>query len=323
MQRCQFCGAELQENARFCGNCGRVPVPANQPGVSMPQGAPASSIPAADPASPFPPPDSSQAPAQQPQFQPPFPQPFPQNPAQPWQGSQFRPSPLQSQQAGQGQAPAQFQAPWLQQSQQPSMPQNPPQFPQKQGTAAKASPGSNPRWLLIAIIAVIVIVVGGGALALLLHGSPSNGSNSGASVNPTPRFTPVSSCVGGPSRTANLTFSGDVTGSMATSQFTACGPLTYQGQQAYSGNAEGTIGGTTYRFIFAALTYNGPGTYTFPKAVATLNKPGTQKTWEIDPSAGGGSITINSDGKSGTLNLHLFDPTNITSKVSVTGTWSS
>jgi zinc-ribbon domain len=319
MQRCQFCGVELQENARFCGNCGRVQAAANQPGVSMPQGVPqAGSMPAANPGPSFSPPASSQAPSQQPQF----PQPVPQNFAQPPQGSQFRPSPSQPQQAGQGQAPAQFQSPWPQQFQQPPMPQNPPQFPQQQGTASKASPGSNPRWLLIAIIGVIVIVVGGGALALLLHNSSAS-PNSGASANPTPRFTPVSSCVGNPSRTANLTFSGDVAGSMVINHFTACGPLTYQGQQAYSGMANGTISGTTYNFIFVALAYNGPGTYTFPKVVATLDKQGTQKTWGIDPTAGGDSITINSDGKSGTLNLHLFDPTNITSKVSVTGTWSS
>jgi hypothetical protein len=289
MQHCQFCGAELQENARFCGNCGRVPVPANQPGVSMPQGAPqASRMPAANPA-----PSSS--------------------------SSTFPQAPSQQQQAGQ--APAQFQPPRPQQFQQPPMPQNPPQFPQQRGTASKASPGSFPRWLLIAIIGVIVIVVGGGALALLLHNSSAS-PNSGASANPTPRFTPVSSCVGNPSRTANLTFSGGVAGSMSVNMFTACGPLTYQSQQAYSGTANGTIGGTTYRFIFAALAYNGPGTYTFPKIAATLTKGNAQKTWGIDPTAGG-SITINSDDKSGTLNLHLFDPTNITSKVSVTGTWSS
>ncbi len=320
MQHCQFCGAELQENARFCGNCGRVPVPANQPGVSMPQGAPqASRMPAANPAPSSSPSAFPQAPSQQPQFQPQFPQPVPQNFAQPPQGSQFRPSPLQQQQAGQ--APAQFQPPQPQQFQQPPMPQNPPQFPQQRGTASKASPGSFPRWLLIAIIGVVIIVVGGGALALLLHNSSAS-PNSGASANPTPRFTPVSSCVGNPSRTADLTFSGGVAGSMSINMFTACGPLTYQGQQAYSGTANGTIGGTTYRFIFAALAYNGPGTYTFPKVVATLTKQGTQKTWGIDPTVGG-SITINSDGKSGTLNLHLFDPTNISSKVSVTGTWSS
>ena len=111
---------------------------------------------------------------------------------------------------------------------------------------------------------------------------------------------------------------------MVISQFMACGPLTYQGQQGYLGNANGTIRGTGYKFTFVALAYNGPGTYTIPKIVATLVKQGNaQMTWAIDPIAGGSSITINSDGKSGTLNLHLFDPTNITNKASVTGTWSS
>ena len=110
---------------------------------------------------------------------------------------------------------------------------------------------------------------------------------------------------------------------MVINAFTGCGPITYQGQNGYVGNASGTIGGANYTFIFAALAYNGPGTYTFPKVAATLNKTGSsQKTWAIDPTASS-TITINSDSKSGSLDLHLFDPANITSKVSVTGGWSS
>lgn len=109
---------------------------------------------------------------------------------------------------------------------------------------------------------------------------------------------------------------------MVINQFMACGPLTYQGKQAYSGNASGTIGSTSYRFLFVALGYNGPGTYTFPNVAASLVKGNSAKTWAIDPTASS-TITINSDSKSGTLNIHLFDPTNITAKVSVTGNWSS
>lgn len=173
-----------------------------------------------------------------------------------------------------------------------------------------------------------MIAIGGGAFALLHHssgtgGSPSTQSGSTTSPNPTTSFTPVSSCLGNPSHSATLTFSGDVSGSMAINQFMACGPLTYQGKQAYSGNANGIIGNTNYNFLFVALSYNGPGTYTFPNVAASLVKQGNaSKTWAIDPTASN-TITINSDSKSGTLNLHLFDPANINSKVNVSGNWSS
>jgi hypothetical protein len=205
--------------------------------------------------------------------------------------------------------------------QRPGMPGNPPQFPQQQQATPKGSSGGIPRWLVITIIGVIVVAIGGGAFALLHNSLGTGGSPSTESGSTS--FTPVASCLQNPSRSATLTFSGDVSGSMVVNQFMACGPLAYQGKQAYSGNATGTIGGTNYNFLFVALNYNGPGTYTFPKVAATLAIPGNaSKTWAIDPTASS-TITINSDGKSGTLNLHLFNPANITSKVSVTGNWSS
>jgi hypothetical protein len=201
------------------------------------------------------------------------------------------------------------------------MPGNPPQFPQQQQATPKGASGGIPRWLLIVLAGIVVITIGGGAFALLRHSSGTGGSPSTQSGSTS--ITPVSSCLGNPSRSATLTFSGEVSGSMVINQFMACGPLSYQGKQAYSGNADGTIGGTNYRFLFVALTYNGPGTYTFPKVAATLVKQGNApKAWAIDPTASS-TITINSDSKSGTLNLHLFDPTNITNKVSVSGNWSS
>ncbi len=111
---------------------------------------------------------------------------------------------------------------------------------------------------------------------------------------------------------------------MVISSFMGCGPLTYQGQQGYVGNASGSIGHANYNFLFAALGYTGPGTYTFPKVATTLDQQGgnTPKSWVIDPTASN-TITINSDGKSGTLSLHLIDPTDIAAKVGVTGSWSS
>ncbi len=310
MQHCQFCGEQLLENARFCGNCGRTPVPANQPGVSMAQGAPqASGMAPANPISPFAAPASPQLPSQQSQFQTPFPQ-----------ATQFRPSPAQQQQP----FPAQFQPSQPQQFQQFPQSGNPPQFPQQERAASR---GAIPPWLLIAIVAIIVIAIGGGAFALLHHassgGSPSSQANSGGSTNPITHFTPVSSCVANASHSANLTFSGAVSGNMVVRSFMGCGPITYQNQQGYVGNASGSIGNANYNFIFAALAYNGPGTYMFPKVATTLNQQGnTPKSWVIDPTASN-TITINSDNKSGTLNLHLFEPPNITATVSVTGSWSS
>ncbi|HLH63737.1 MAG TPA: zinc ribbon domain-containing protein [Ktedonobacteraceae bacterium] len=337
MQRCQFCGAQLADDARFCGNCGRSPVPANQPGISIAQGAPQSSEMArANPASPFPTPGAPQPSSQPSQFQAPLPQapqfrPSPQQPQQAFPAQFPSPQPQQPQQSSQQfqqfsrpETPPPFQPSQPQHFQQPSQPGGPPpQFPQQGG---KTSRGAIPPWLLVAIVAIIVIAIGGGAFALLHHTtSPSSQSNtSGASSNPATKFTPVSSCIANASHSANLTFSGAVSGNMVISSFMGCGPLTYQGQQGYVGNASGSIGNANYNFLFAALGYNGPGTYTFPKVATTLDQQGgsTPKNWVIDPTASN-TITINSDGKSGTLSLHLIGLSDITAKVSVTGAWSS
>ena len=211
-----------------------------------------------------------------------------------------------------------------------------------------------PRWIFIALIAVLLI--GGGVTAFALFNRHANQPATGAGtpgthtvptsaptqtaaatstpilIGGTPLATPtvLADCPGGFSRTGSFSFSGTVSGQMSIVQFAACGPVTVaeNGIQVreYAGVATGTIGAKAYEFIFGAFPYNNPGTYQSIEIVGRLTDTGTNQVWEDILAAAPGTITINADGKSGSLNITMpqiapaTDPTNT---VKVTGNWSS
>lgn len=374
MQKCANCGADLPDNARFCGNCGAVP-PHPQPNPwSQPQ--PAMS----QPSDGWPQPAPVQ---QQPSQVGGWPQ---SNPLQqPSQAGWPQPAPVQ--QPSQAEWP-QYQAPaqvggWSQspseqfyaQSQSappaqfppsPSMPQmspgggwqqQPPSFmPPPGGPPAPNKRTAFPRWIFIALIAVLLI--GGSVTAFALFNrhanQPATGTGTGtpgthtvptsaptqtaaststpvlAGGSPLATPTVLADCPGGFSRTGSFSFSGSVSGQMTVVQFAACGPVTVSENgiqvKEYAGVAMGTIGAKAYEFLFGAFPYNNPGTYQSIEIIGRLTDTGTNQAWQDILAAAPGTITVNADGKSGSLSITMpqSEPTiDSNNTVKVTGSWSS
>lgn len=151
-------------------------------------------------------------------------------------------------------------------------------------------------------------------------------------IGGSPLATPtvLADCPGGFSRTGSFSFSGSVSGQMTVARFAACGPVTIaeKGVQLteYAGVAMGTIGAKTYEFIFGAFPYNNPGTYQSIEIIGRLTDTGTNQAWQDILAAAPGTITVNADGKSGSLSITMpqSEPTiDSNNTVKVTGNWSS
>ncbi|HEU0000328.1 MAG TPA: zinc-ribbon domain-containing protein [Ktedonobacteraceae bacterium] len=391
MQRCANCGADLPDDARFCGNCGAVPSqpqpnPWSQPQPSMPQqsgGWPQPAPVQQQPSQVGGWPQSN--PVQQPSQMGGWPQPTPVQ--QPSQAGWPQPAPVQqqpsqaewqqyqapSQPGGWPQSPseqfyAQSQsAPPAQFPPSPSMPQIPPGggWQQQQQPPFMPPPGGPPtpnkrstfpRWIFIALIAVLLIGGSVTAFALLnrhanqpatgtgtgtpgTHTVPTSAPTQTAAATSTPVLaggsplatpTVLADCPGGFSRTGSFSFSGSVSGQMTVARFAACGPVTVaeNGIQVkeYVGVAMGTIGAKAYEFLFGAFPYNNPGTYQSIEVIGRLTDTGTNQAWQDILAAAPGTITVNADGKSGSLSITMpqSEPTiDSNNTVKVTGSWSS
>src|SRR5712692_1469705 len=364
MQRCANCGAALPDDARFCGTCGTVPPPPQaNPWPQQPQqtGGWPQQQPPMPQASGWPQPTPAQQPSQAGGWSQPAPvqQPLSQNGS--WQQPPAQaggwPQPPSEQFYAQQAAPSAQPMPPM--SPVPQMPpggswqQQPPFMPPPGGGGAgtQGRRSAFPRWIFIALIAVLVIGGGVTAFALLNHHPNQPGSGPGANTvatsgatktavvnstpvlgggSPLPTATVIPNCQGGISRTGSFSFSGTVSGRMTVAQFVACGPITVSenGLQVkeYVGMALGTIGAATYKFIFGAFPYNNPGTFQSVEVVGRLTDTGGNRVWQDILAAAPGTITINADGKSGSLSITMpestptIDPNNT---VKVTGTWSS
>ena len=307
MQRCANCGADLPDNARFCGNCGAVPLqpqpnPWSQPQPSMPQPTPVQQQPSQVGGWP------QSNPVQQPSQMGGWPQPVPvQQPSQAeWLQYQEPaqvggwPQPPSEQFYAQSQgAPAQSQpAPSM-----PQMPpgggwqqQPPPFMPPPGGPPAPNKRTAFPRWIFIALIAVLLI--GGSVTAFALfnrhanqaatdtgtgtpgtHTVPTSAPTQTAAASSTPVLiggsplptpTVLADCPGGFSRTGSFSFSGSVSGQMTVARFAACGPITV---------AENGIQVSEY--VGVAMGTIGAKAYEFLFGAFPYNKPDTYQSIEV------------------------------------------
>ncbi len=119
----------------------------------------------------------------------------------------------------------------------------------------------------------------------------------------------------------SVAFSGTVSGSLAISAVSSCGPD--QNAPSYVVDATGSINGAAYEFTIEIPKYHGPGTYSTVGASATaaisLTNTARAHTWS-SASDQAGSVIVQSDGQAGTITSTLSDDAG--QKVQVMGTWS-
>ena len=203
--------------------------------------------------------------------------------------------------------------------------------PAAQTPAAKRGMSSAAKWLITVIIALVLIAGGvGGLFIFLLPGAPGTGGAPGAVTSPssitTPASSPVITKTGSTPAASNskvtLAFSGAVMGQMTGSNVVTCGSdQSVAGGMQYHVSVLGTVNGQQYALTFGVYPYTHPDTYT--NSAFSFFGPSDSNSsvaqWRSSPRLGV-SVTINSDGKSGTLEIGYVS-SSANTPAYVSGSW--
>ncbi len=198
--------------------------------------------------------------------------------------------------------------------------------------------------IVVGIIIFALIAAGAGAFIIMSHPfslgtaatplvapSPTTDNNTapGPGVTVCPGSTSSSCLTPSGTRSSlsnsklNLAFADAVTGQMTVTTVVSCGvePSLVGGQQYYL-SVLGTVSGQQYGFALVVYPYNAPHTYT--NGVSSFFGPAGDNSsltqWRSNASTGV-NVTVNSDNKSGTLDIDLSNA-NDRSTVHVTGNWT-
>ena len=188
--------------------------------------------------------------------------------------------------------------------------------------------------LIIGIIALVLIAGGVGVLSglliFLLPRAPATGGTPSAVTSPSSITTPAASIVA--TRTGSipaisngtvvLTFSGAVIGQMTGTNVLTCGSdQSVAGGMQYHVAVLGTVNGQQYALTFGVYPYTRPDTYT-SSAFSFFGPSGSNSSvaqWRSSPDLGV-SITINSDGKSGSLEIGYIS-SSAAGTAHISGSW--
>jgi hypothetical protein len=205
---------------------------------------------------------------------------------------------------------------------------------------ARGRRGPIATWLVVGLVCLVLIAAGAGAFVVFLHPfslgntdtpgttssfPPDNSTTPGSGVTVCPGSV-SGSCLTPSSVNSskvNLTFAGTVTGQMTVTTVVSCGAesATIGGQQ-YHLSVLGTVNRQPYGFAFAVYPYSSASTYT--SGVSSFFGPAGSNSsltqWRSSASTGV-NVTINSDMKSGTLDINLTSA-NDHSTVHATGSWT-
>lgn len=147
------------------------------------------------------------------------------------------------------------------------------------------------------------------------------------SVPRSPSPSPVVVTSGAPAWVENLTFSGELSGTLNQVTAGSAGLRTIcTGQRAVGGTTWvltlfGPVGGSEYGLQATVSDYRGPGKYQEPQAAMQVFRPDATLGWQ---SLGSDPVTMELDRglQSGTLDATLTNLTDDTSKVRVSGHWT-
>jgi hypothetical protein len=147
------------------------------------------------------------------------------------------------------------------------------------------------------------------------------------SVSPTPTPSPFIGSSARPPWIEDLTFSGDLAGTMnqvvagSGGTRTICTGQRGQGGDTWVLTLFGPVGRTTYGLQVTVSDYRGPGMYRAPQASMQVFKADDSLGWQ---SLGGDqvSLMLDTSRESGTVEATLTNLTNDSSKVRVSGHWT-
>jgi hypothetical protein len=146
-------------------------------------------------------------------------------------------------------------------------------------------------------------------------------------VPPTPTPTPFVGSSARPPWIEDLTFSGDVAGTMnqvvagSGGTRTVCTGQRGQGGGTWVLTLFGPVGRATYGLQVTVSDFRGPGTYQAPQASVQVFRADETLAWQ---SLGGDRVSLILDAgrQSGTVEATLTNLTNDSSKVRVSGHWT-
>jgi hypothetical protein len=171
---------------------------------------------------------------------------------------------------------------------------------------------SKKRLLIVGVI-VVVIVLFVGLPALFNRGKkPSTAGNSSAAVG-TKTINATSPGLPAGVATQNLTFSGDINGTMTT----AIQGDGFNCMPSAIGPMQGDLNGVSYSVSFRAINAGGPGT--FHDIFIGFNQVGSASVYY---SATGTILTINNDKRSGAISGDLVNTDDSNKIVHIKGTWA-
>ena len=344
MQRCTVCGTKVPDDARFCNNCGHTLKPAdintvtvNPRKISSNGGPPRDNLATV---STHPLPDAGMKEQKQvaaatvdtPSIGTSRP---PETPI-----SEIPTSILLDSVAEEGKDTPlddEFSASSPSSAEQPSLAEAKPQVTTPTSVTASVQSPSAPtpkrtarstvRWL---IVALLVLAAGAGAFfARSLFTGPVGKVTPTVATPPTalPLITPIASVSSGtPSAgrgsTADLTFSGAVSGHMTGVNVVTCGSeVSVAGGTQYHLALFGTVNRQQYAFAFNIYPYTSPKVYS-TEVFSFFGPAGESSSiaqWRSNPALGV-NVTMNIDGKSGMLSIG-YRSSSDNSTARVTGSW--
>jgi hypothetical protein len=180
-----------------------------------------------------------------------------------------------------------------------------------------------PSWAMARLLPGVVLA----ALTLVIAGCGPLGGGSPKAA-PIPNTSPVSTPQAGPPAAAqDLTFSGDLSGTLTTlvandaGEQSSCTGVGSRAQNEWTSTLDGYLGSAVYSVVVVAKPYRGPGSYDSSAVTVEVNSVDDKQVWQ---SSTGDPVTFSvaRNELTGTLQATLHSADTNQPSLKVTGSWS-